>query len=408
MSALSQVWLVARREFAERARTRAFRFTLLALSALLIGGIVAISILAPGDEPSPLGVGGERPEGIVADIEAVALASGQDVTVAVFDSTGQARAAVESGEVDAVLIDAGTIVSKSSPSGVAVSVLGGAAQANARRRVTQELGLSDADVTALVAPVDITLEQLEPDEPKSAEDDARSAAAFIAAVLLLTTIMMFGQFVAMGIVEEKQNRIVEVILSRISTSALLVGKVLGIGALGLVQILALGAATVIGLSVAPAPPVQGPDLASIGIVAVGWIIFWFVLGYLTYSFMYAALGATVSRQEDMQSIAFIPAFVIMPAYFLVVFSLANESGPNLWVRIASFIPIWSPIVMPVRVNVGDAAGWEIALSVAIIVVTIFGLVKLGARVYRGAALHTGGRISVREAWRSGGEAPSRP
>jgi ABC-2 type transport system permease protein len=374
------------------------------LSALIIVGIFAVSLLAGDAKSIAVGIAGDSPDGIVADIEVVAIASGDEVTVAAYDTQDLAGDAIESGDVEAVLVDGVTVVSKSSPSRAVSSILSTAAQINARRQVATELGLSESDVATLVEPIQVDFVQLEPVdpvEPADPGDEAREVASFMSSLVLLTTIMMFGQFVAVGIVEEKQNRIVEVILSRVTTSSLLIGKVLGIGALGLVQVAALGAAAVIGLTIAPPTAMGDLDLTSIGITAVAWLVFWFVLGYLTYSFMYATLGATISRQEDMQSIAFIPAIAIMPAYLLMVFTL--EAGTNVWVLIASFVPIWSPIVMPFRINTGEAAVWEIVVSVLIIVVTIIAMVRFGSRVYRGAALRTGGRVSLLDAWRSGGE-----
>jgi ABC-2 type transport system permease protein len=397
-----QIWIVAKREFTERARTKVFRLTLVGLSALVIGGMFAVSLLGGDAEPIPVGVVGDSPDRIVEDIEAVAVASGEEVTIVAFDTLDLAESAIESGTIEAVLIDGITVMSKSSPSRTVSSILATASQESARARVAAELGLSDADVAALVVPIEVDFVQLEPEEPAASGDEARQVASFLSSIVLLTTIMMFGQFVAMGIVEEKQNRIVEVILSRVTTSSLLIGKVLGIGALGLVQIAALSAATVIGLLIAPLPTLADLDITSIGITAIMSIIFWFVLGYLTYSFMYATLGATISRQEDMQSVSFIPAIAIMPAYFLMI--LALEGGLSVWVRITSFVPLWSPIMMPFRINTGDVEVWEVALSVLIIVFTIIGMVRIGARVYRGAALRTGGRVSVLEAWRSGSEA----
>jgi ABC-2 type transport system permease protein len=401
----SQIFIVARREFRERARTRVFRVTLVGLSALVIIGIFVVSLLVGDSEPIAVGIEGDSPIGIIEDIEAAAAASGEEVSVVEYLQPEFVEAAIGTGDVEAVLVDTDTIVSKTSEPSTATAILATAAQANARRQIAAELGLSDTDVASLVLPMDVQFSPLEPAEPQEPEDpgsEARRVASFFSAIVLLTTIMMFGQFVAVGIVEEKQNRIVEVILSRVTTSSLLIGKVLGIGALGLLQVAALGAAAVVGLSIAPVPNFGGLDFTSIGIVAVIWLIFWFVFGYLTYSFMYATLGATISRQEDMQSIAFIPAIAIMPAYFLMILSL--EGGSSVWVRIASFVPIWSPIVMPFRINTGDAAAWEVGLSVLIIVLTIIAMIRFGSRVYRGAALRTGGRVSLLDAWRSGSDA----
>jgi len=399
----NQIWIIARREFTERSKSRVFRGVLVGLSLLIIVGIFGISLIIGQSDTTNLGVGGDSPQGLVDEIEEAADAVGSDIVVIEYTTKDGAIAGVESGEVQAVLVDGHTIVSQSGPSGTVMSILSSAAHVAVRREIATDLGLSEADMVSILAPVQIDVIQLEPEEPEEPNQEARAVASFASALVLLTTIMMFGQFVAMGIVEEKQNRIVEVILSRAKASSLVVGKVLGIGALGLVQVGVLGIAAVIGLMLAPLPELDGLDIASVGVTAVFWLICRFVIGYLLYSFMYATVGATISRQEDMQSVAFIPAISIMPAYLMMVFSI--ESGPGPWVRIASMVPLWSPILMPFRINVGDAAVWEVAVAVLLVILTIAALVRIGSRVYRGAALRTGARVSLLDAWRSGSEGP---
>ena len=401
MTPRNQVWIVARREFTERSKSKVFRGVLVALSLLIIGGIFGVSLLVGRSDTTSLGVAGDSPAGLVDEIEAAAEAVGADVVLVEYPTVDSARQAVESGEVQAVLVDGHTILSLSGSSGTVASIFSSAAHVAVRRQVASDLGLTEADVESLLAPVQIEVVQLEPEELEEPHQEARGVASFLSALVLLTTIMMFGQFVAMGIVEEKQNRIVEVILSRAKASSLVVGKVLGIGALGLVQIGVLGMAAVVGLAIAPLPELDGLDITSVGLTAVFWLIFWFVLGYLLYSFIYATVGATISRQEDMQSVAFIPAISIMPAYLMMVFSM--EAGPGPWIRLASFVPLWSPILMPFRINLGDAPLWEVALAVLLVIMFIAALVRIGSRVYRGAALRTGARVSLLDAWRSGNE-----
>ena len=397
----SHVWIVARREFTERSKSKVFRGVLITLSLLIIGGIFGASLLVERSDTTSLGVGGDSPAGLVDEMQAAAEAVGADVVVIEYSTVDRATDAVDSGEVEAALLDGHTILSRSGSSGTVVSIFSSAAHVAVRREVASDLGLTDADVGSLLAPVQIDVVQIEPEEPEEPNQEARAVASFVSALVLLTTIMMFGQFVAMGIVEEKQNRIVEVILSRAKASSLVVGKVLGIGALGLVQIGVLGMAAVVGLIIAPLPESDGLDITSVGLTAVIWLIFWFVLGYLLYSFMYATVGATISRQEDMQSVAFIPALSIMPAYLMMVFSI--EAGPGPWIRLASFVPLWSPILMPFRINTGDAPLWEVAVAVLLVIMSIAALVRIGSRVYRGAALRTGARVSLLDAWKSGSE-----
>jgi ABC-2 type transport system permease protein len=392
-----QIAIIARREFVERARSKVFLTTMGFIALLIIGGIALLSLIGTDEEATPLGIAGDSPTDIDRYIEEAALAFELDVTVTALGTSDDAVAAVEAGDVDAALVDGSTIVSNQGASATVTAIFTAAANAAVRADLAAELGLTGEEVAQILTPIDIRVLELDAADP---DGIARGIASFLAALVLLTTIMLFGQFVAMGIVEEKQNRVVEVVLARVRTTSLLIGKVLGIGALGLVQISAIALAVVIGLTVVPLPDLGVPGLTTIGITAVAWLAFWFVLGYLVYSFIYAALGATISRQEDLQSVAYIPAFAIMPAYFLV--SITSTSGGEVspLVRAASFVPLWSPIVMPFRINVGSAEWWEVVLAVVIAVATIALLVAFGARVYRGAALRTGAKVSLRDAWRS--------
>ena len=148
----------------------------------------------------------------------------------------------------------------------------------------------------------------------------------------------------MGTVEEKQNRVVEVILSRVRPWQILVGKVVGIGLLGLLQLALLAGAAYFSAQMADLADV---DLASIGLPIIAAMFFWFVLGYTFYAFLYAAVGSTVSRQEDLQGAMMLPIVLIVPGYLLAL--VAAESPDGLVPTIGSMLPPWAPFVMPVRI-----------------------------------------------------------
>ncbi len=126
---------------------------------------------------------------------------------------------------------------------------------------------------------------------------------------------------------------------------------------------------------------------------------WFVIGYVMYSFVFATMGATVSRLEDLQSLTYVPSVLLLPAYAVAAASLAGAPTPLL--APMSMVPIWSPLLMPFRIVTGNAAWWEVAVALVGSAAFIGLLVWFGARVYRGAALRMGGRVSLREAYRSG-------
>jgi ABC-2 type transport system permease protein len=226
------------------------------------------------------------------------------------------------------------------------------------------------------------------------EETPRRIGALAGMFVLYMSILIFGQFVAMGIVEEKQNRVVEVVLSRIKPAQLLVGKVLGIGALGLLQVLAIGAAAVVALTFVDLPDVS---LAGLGAEIIASVVFWYLLGFTLYSFLYAALGATVSRQEDLQGAVILPVFLILPGFFLA--QVAVEFPDGTLATVGSLVPFWTPMVMPVRMASGGVPWVQVALSVALVALTIVVLVRVGARVYSGAVLRTGARVKLRDAWK---------
>jgi ABC-2 type transport system permease protein len=387
-----QVFDVARREFVQRARSRAFQITML----LTLGIIVAMGpiLLLIQDEAAPvqIGVVGVEPVAFDAALRDQATVQGVDVEISRFGTLASAEAALADGTVSVLIVDGTELVWKEEASFRAGSIVSAALLGAERRRAIEELGLTEAEVARLLAPVVLSERLLVVEDP---EETPRRIGAMAGMFVLYMTILIFGQFVAMGIVEEKQNRVVEVVLSRIKPAQLLVGKVLGIGALGLAQVLAIAAAAVVALTFIDLPDVS---VTGIGAEIIGSVIFWFLLGYTLYSFLYAALGATVSRQEDLQGAIILPVFLILPGFFLA--QVAGEFPDGTLAFVGSLVPFWSPMVMPVRMAAGGVPWWQVAMSVLLVVLTIVVLVRVGARVYTGAVLRTGARVKLRDAWKA--------
>lgn len=396
MSRLHQIGLVARREILERSRSTVFRVMMVVMVLVVAGGIIAVSFINTETPPISIGLVGEAAPGLEADIEAVATSIAQPVDVTSFSTTEDADAALADGTVEVLLKDGSTVVTANGASTNATIILSTAVTMAGQRAAGLELGLSVEELATILQPV--PLQHVETDA-QDLDADVRTAFAFFGAILLFVTIMMFGQFVAFGIVEEKQNRVVEVVLSRIDSTSILIGKVLGIGALGLIQVGAVVFAAVGALLYVGSDVMDGLDLSVVGIAGLISLIFWFILGYLMFSFIYAMTGATVSRLEDLQSVAIVPVMLLMPGYMIATISTGYIST---WVRVASMVPLWAPVVMPVRIAQGDAAWWEVALAIGLIAVLLVVVVTLSARVYRGAVLRTGGRVKFKEALRGSG------
>ena len=393
MSPWRQVALLAKRDFTERATSKPFLITmsLLVVAILAVGPIVNL-VLGDEAEATKVGLQGTEPPGIEQEMQAQAQILEMEIEIVRYADRDAADTALTDGDVAVVLVDGATIVFHTDESSRLIALVGGAVTTAVKTATLSEFGLSDTEVAAVVEPVPLDVVTLEVADP---QEDAKSVAAFVGTLVLYVSILMFGQFVAMGTVEEKQNRVVEVILARVRPWQILVGKVVGIGLLGLLQLALLGGAA---YGAAQLANLSDIDLAGIGLPIIAGVFFWFVLGYTFYAFLYAAVGSTVSRQEDLQGAMMLPIILILPGYFIAL--IAAESPDGLLPTFASMFPPWAPFVMPVRIAAGVAQPWEIAIAVVGTGLAAAALVWIGSRVYAGAVLRTGGRVKFREAWRS--------
>ena len=396
MNRWRQVALLAKREFKERATSKPFLITMSILVLMILAVGPAVSFFVSDEtEATRIGLVGDEPATIEQALDAQAAVFEIEVELVRYSDRAAAETALTDGDAAVVLADGTEIVFHTDVSSRLSALVGGAVNTSVKSEALADLGLSDGEVAAVVAPVRITVVTLEEED---VEEDTKRAAAFIGTLALYISILMFGQFVAMGTVEEKQNRVVEVILSRVRPWQILVGKVVGIGVLGLLQLALLAGAAYFSAQMADLSDV---DLASIGLPIIAGVFFWFILGYTFYAFLYAAVGSTVSRQEDLQGAMMMPIVLIVPGYILALVAAENPDG--LVPTIGSMLPPWAPFVMPVRIAAGAAQTWEILVAVLGTALAAVVLVWLGSRVYAGALLRTGDKVKLLEAWRAAGE-----
>jgi len=220
-------------------------------------------------------------------------------------------------------------------------------------------------------------------------------------VLIFMAIITYGTWVAMSVAEEKGSRVMELMLNATTPLQMLAGKVIGNGAAGLTQYGIILAAVVGGL-LAQGPIHQavlggassgGPFGGLDPIVLVAFAVL-FVLGFLFYSLLYAALGSLVSRQEDVQSATSPLMMLIFVGYFMSIFGL--QSMDDTWVKVASFVPFFSPYLMLARVAMGHVALWEFALAVVFLLVGIAAALVAAARIYSAGVLLYGQRVGLRQ------------
>jgi len=382
---LPTVVLVARREIRMRLRSRVFVGGTIVMTALVVIGIVAASLLAGRTAPVRVGFSGGS-QALQRTFTASAAALGANVTVSDITDVTAGEAQVTAGTLDVLVTGSETAPTAVAKAAIASNVESALSLAAEAARLA-DAGLSPAAVASAMALVPVQL--LQPPNPKDTENLFASLAL---GILLWIALGQYGNMVAQGVVEEKATRIMEILLATIQPSRLLAGKVIGVGLVGLLQLTIVGAAALVAVHVTDVAAIP-----ALGVASILGDISWFLLGFLFYATAYAAVASLVSRQEEVQSaVAPISIFQIA-GYLLMYAALPDPSGPLA--TVCSLLPPFAPILMAVRMADTDVPFWQVGLAVALIVASIVGLTWLAGRIYSNAALRLGTRVRFMEAFR---------
>jgi len=385
--------LVAKRELTTRVRTRSFLISNAIILVLILGGIIAASVFA--DDPSGhprLGLVG-RASSLSGPLSAGSASIGNPLDISTVPDVATARSRVVSGDLDVALVPQGTssytaIVDKELPPELR-SIIDAVVRQQAVNSTLSAQGVDPATLAQAADRASVRVDAVNPPDPDS---DQRTALAFIAMVLMFFQLLMFGLYVAMGVVEEKSSRVVEVLLATIKPLHLLWGKVLGIGAVGLLQLAAYG---LVGLGAG-----IGTGLVTVTGLAVGVfasVLVWFILGFAFFAVSYAAAGSLVSRQEDVNSAATPITMLAMVGYVLAQVTLADPSGTVA--SVMSWVPPFSAMLMPLRIAAGTTNQVQIIGSALLMLAVTVVLARVAARIYERSVLRTGTRVSWSEALR---------
>jgi ABC-2 type transport system permease protein len=392
MSAPRRMWpIVARREFVERARDRGFQVST-AITLLLLVGVIVISAAFNRPTSFDLVVVGAGSEVLGGEVRVVADALGFEVHVLALADRAEAERAVDAGDADAALVHGDAIVVRDEPPEQLVGLIQAVSLRERSRQALLTAGLSDEQVDAALLQRPLPVDALEPVDARRGES---ATVAFVGVLLLYGQLFAYGYWVAAGVVEEKSSRVVEVLLATLRPSHLLRGKILGIGLLGLLQLLLIG---LVGLFASNA--VGSLEFPSGAIATMGVMLVWFVLGFFFYAGLFAVAGSIVTRQEDLQT-TMTPLTILIVASFFIGLSATGDPDSTLAV-VASLLPFSSPLVMPTRIVLGDAAPWEVVASLAISVVSTAALIPIATKIYSRALLRPG-RVRIRQVLRAGGD-----
>jgi ABC-2 type transport system permease protein len=238
---------------------------------------------------------------------------------------------------------------------------------------------------------------------RSASGRVNIIFAAIVVILLYTTILMYGQNVLRGVIEEKQTRVAEVVVSSIRPTTLLAGKVLGVGAVGLTQMTIWMFATTlmfrfrVPLMELFGLPATNIPLPSVSAGQIAILLVFFLLGYTLYSALFAAVGAMVSSEQEAQQ-AQMPVVLMLVMSIIFLQPVLLEPDGSLAIAL-SLTPISSPIMMPLRMSTIDVPAWEVGISILTLIAGCYLAVYFAAKVYRTGLLMHGKRVSFREVFK---------
>jgi ABC-2 type transport system permease protein len=399
MSAVNQGWLVARREMRERSRSRSFRISLLLMVAVAVAMVVLPGLLDMTDTTRTVGVSGASSETFEQTLTASAEAGDLTVRLRHFDSLVAAENALRDEKVDVLVVDGRRLEWRGREDGELQALVTSTIRLATVRQRAATAGVDPGTLAQLLAPVPVDNVRIGAVPGRSADDDL---AATLMTAVLLAAIIIYGNLVLTGVVEEKSSRVVEVLLARVPARALLGGKVVGIGLLGFGQL----AVTALAALVASVT-VRSVDLPAVNGGVLAWVLVWFGLGYALYAMIYGALGSLASRTEDAQAVAGPVGYVIIAGYWASFIAISADPD-GLWSRVLSLFPATAPLAMPGRIALGVARWWESPLAAILTLAAIVGLVSLAGRVYQNAVLRTGAKVRLRDAWRAKRDEPRGP
>jgi len=421
---LTRIRLIAMREWWTRLRQRSYQLTTLFQVVLIVLGAcipAIIAIVADDDGPSrsTIVVADGTNANVVARLQPHAggddALPGGNLDFRASDGDGDAaREAVNDGAADGALIvtrdDGGdlafTYVNEAGESTAVVERIYAGVAAIALEDRLARSGIPAAEFEAAIAPPAFSIQGLDPagvtGATEAVDEGPQLAIAFVFTILMFLAIMLYGTWVAQGVVEEKSSRIMEIMVNAATPRDLLAGKVLGIGLAGLTQLLPMlllgGVAFALQRRIVEAfggdvDRLPNIDFGATSVTAIGWFLVYFLLGYILYSAMYAALGSLVSRQEEVSQ-AVSPMMTLMfVGYFGSIFTIGAPD--SVVARVLSIIPFTSPFVMVPRLVSGDPATWEVVLSLVLLAVTLVLAILFAARVYRIGVLLYGQKPSWR-------------
>lgn len=420
MDLFPNAWHIARREYLTRVRSRTFLVVtvLLALIGVGIAMLPIVGKLIGGDDTTTVVVHAEdgRLQSTTIAALRLTLDAGQDgnsFEIQAADDAAAARAGVRGGKADGLLtVTRGPddelsfdIFTDAGPTSQWLFAMRQAAtQINIGDRL-ERAGVDESQAGAIFAATPFAVTPLDPNAPNP-EDNFGPDYVLALAMVILTfmAVLTYGQWVATSVAEEKSSRVMELLITAATPRQLLAGKVIGTGAAGLTQYLAVVAAALAGLVLEGTVArivlgeSSGASLEGLNLWVLGPFGVFFIGGFALYALLYAGLGSMASRQEDVQQVVGPMILIGMFGYF-AGFTALNVPDAA-WVRWLSLVPFFSPYLLPMRMLLSSVAPWEWAAAAGLMVAFLVGALWVAARLYSAGVLLYGQRVGLRSVWRA--------
>jgi ABC-2 type transport system permease protein len=412
---MHNIWLIAKREYLERIRTKAFIVATILIPTLMGGGVFGIAYIAAKSKSSSHITIVSTQQPLAADLQNE-LEHGQDsqMVVDVVQPTPETRSLLdaklreksrEKGIDGYLWITPSTsadpdarptfdYTARSSADIVTSSVLTNSLRVVLLREQLARRGIQTTTIGSLMSPVVVNTV-----DAGGQHGSSRNSfyVAYVLFFLMYMVVLLYGMNVARSIIEEKTSRVFEVLLSTIRPSEMLAGKILGVGSVGLTQVAVWMIAAFLATASPLASHLSATAAISISAAQITFFIVYFVLGFLLYSSVAAALGAMTNSEQELQQLNM---FLMLPLFFCMLMLPVVISNPNsVLARIVSLIPFCTPLLMNFRVSLSMPQPWEIGLSIVLMIATIFAVLGIASRIYRVGILMYGKKPNLPELFR---------
>lgn len=414
---MRNVLIIVRREFLERVRTKSFLVGTLLFPLFILAMVFLPALIGTGGGERSLVLVDEGPAAVGRQVEAALTAPRADpkairYTVERVPGTLEANRVelsrrIEQKEIDGYLWIGPEVLTASEVQYRARDVTRVQVVEDIERAATGAVqaerlagsGITPQQVANLVRPVKVQAARITGGGEEGGNLFATLITSYVLGFLFIQLIAIYGQNAMRSVLEEKNNRIVEVIVSSVKATHLMAGKILGLASVALLQV---GIWAGFGLLVSSQAGrltrfgVDAGPMRAIQLAPSVWaaLLVFFVLGFVLYAAIYAAAGSTVTSEQEAQQLA-LP--LMIPLFVPIVFIMPILTDPlGSTARTLSLIPLFAPVVMPMRVVATDVPLWEVAASVGLLLLGMAAVVWLAGKIYRVGILSTGKKPSLRE------------